>query len=403
MAEHIEEIDYLRGFAILAVIVIHTVAYFTFIQPLNMLVTVNASIDVIVHFAVPLFVVISGIVLSVNYRDKYDLRKFYDRRFLSIIPAYVVFTIFYVYVNSGALNFNSIVQNLLFARASYHLWFFALILELYIFYPLINNIYQYFENKGHSNMFLLSTLCLQIMWIILVQYPFHILNSISATVLSMVYFPAYIFYFVLGMYAYRNLEMIKKQLLTQIPSAYLILGSIFVLGLDALTLIEGINAYGGYNNLPNYYNLVWYVIPLAGYACIFGLCYRAAVYLNSNKGLLSLFVRKMGKYSFGIYLVHIFFLTIIIDWLKTISITYSDAIFYPLSLMGTIIMSFISVYIISFLPYSNYFIGCISVFDLKKCLGSMRSWMTTLSKNIIQTTQKSLLKYTFFVRYLIHF
>ena len=52
----IKEIDYLRGFAILAVIIIHTSANFTEVEYLNNLVIINIFIDVFSHFAVPLFI-----------------------------------------------------------------------------------------------------------------------------------------------------------------------------------------------------------------------------------------------------------------------------------------------------------------------------------------------------------
>jgi len=53
----IEEIRYLRGFGVLAVIAIHTTGYFTEVKQFNSLVLVNLWTDIFSQFAVPLFIV----------------------------------------------------------------------------------------------------------------------------------------------------------------------------------------------------------------------------------------------------------------------------------------------------------------------------------------------------------
>ncbi|HBP64468.1 MAG TPA: hypothetical protein DD730_09365 [Desulfosporosinus sp.] len=60
----IEEINFLRAFAVLAVIAIHTSGYFTEIKSYNHLVLVNLWADIFCQFAVPLFILISGFVLA---------------------------------------------------------------------------------------------------------------------------------------------------------------------------------------------------------------------------------------------------------------------------------------------------------------------------------------------------
>lgn len=69
--KRIGEVDYLRGFAVLAVIAIHTSSNSQILN-LNLLLIVNLIIDVFSHFAVPLFIFISGFVLSLNYRGLFS-------------------------------------------------------------------------------------------------------------------------------------------------------------------------------------------------------------------------------------------------------------------------------------------------------------------------------------------
>ena len=66
--EYFSEIVYLRAFAILAVISIHVSYYFTEMISINFLTLLYMSIDTFSHFAIPLFVCISGFVLYNKYQ-----------------------------------------------------------------------------------------------------------------------------------------------------------------------------------------------------------------------------------------------------------------------------------------------------------------------------------------------
>jgi surface polysaccharide O-acyltransferase-like enzyme len=139
-----DEIDYLRGFAILAVIAIHTSACFTQVKNINLVVIINVIVDVFSHFAVPLFIFISGFVLSLKYKGLFSQKIFYIKRAKSVLPQYIIFSTFYILLNVALssinhnLKFPSIITIIfwfLTANSYYHLWFFALIIQFYIFYP----------------------------------------------------------------------------------------------------------------------------------------------------------------------------------------------------------------------------------------------------------------------------
>ncbi|MDD4620297.1 MAG: acyltransferase [Methanosarcina sp.] len=104
--KRIEEIDYLRGFAILAVVAIHTSANFTKIQNVNLLLTINVIIDVFSHFAVPLFIFISGFVLSIKYKGQFSQKIFLQKRAKSILLPYIIFSTLYLLyrISFSAIN-----------------------------------------------------------------------------------------------------------------------------------------------------------------------------------------------------------------------------------------------------------------------------------------------------------
>lgn len=146
--EWLKELDYFRGFAILGVIAIHSFG----LPPPSILnlysgyqdSPVNDLIRQIVlanmAFAIPLFILVSGIALAYNYYDKINIADFYRKRLLRIIPPYIFISLISIF-SLGLLgqmpSLGTIIFKLLTGTASDPLWFVALILQLYIIFPFI--------------------------------------------------------------------------------------------------------------------------------------------------------------------------------------------------------------------------------------------------------------------------
>lgn len=96
--EWISELTILRGIAVLSVIVIHVTALLTSIEYGYFLVATNYFLHYLTSFAVPLFVAISGASLSYKYFDSFSLIDFYKKRFKSIVPQYIMFSILYLLI-----------------------------------------------------------------------------------------------------------------------------------------------------------------------------------------------------------------------------------------------------------------------------------------------------------------
>ena len=160
------EINYLRGFAILSAISVHVSGNFTEMSKINLLTILYMAIDALSCVAVPAFIIISGFVLYNSYNVNFQIGHFYRKRFKYILPPYFIFSILYSIYDSKIhhlmiihkplnLDLSDFVIKLLTGGAYYHLWFFALIIPLYLLYPLIVKIYIYFENKNDVVLFLL--------------------------------------------------------------------------------------------------------------------------------------------------------------------------------------------------------------------------------------------------------
>lgn len=351
----IEEINFLRGFGILAVIAIHTTGYFTEIKSYNTLVLLNLWTDIFSQFAVPLFILISGFVLARNYPKDFSLTKFYKKRIRSIIPQYLIFSLLYtVFNNSVAMqtnplstNLSLILNNILHSNASYHLWFFLIIIQFYILYPIIIKIYAFCKLIDRAEFLIAFLLIIQTLWMVGIHtssFPFLKLNFMS-----------FLFYFGLGIYTSDHFNQLKKGF-NRLTPLYLITSLALTLG-SSFFIIIGLTTGYRYNSIPAYFfmgaELVYPVLRITTFLLLFNL----ATSLVGKRSILAKVVYRIGDYSFGIYLIHIFFNQYAIRILKNNTIDYNNWVFYPSVFVVTVVFSYLAVRLISYIPYSYYIIG----------------------------------------------
>ena len=285
----------MRGFAILAVILIHTSAYYKYFDFVNGLAIGNILADTLAQMANPLFIVISGLVLSLNYRGQFSLKTFYNKRFMSIIPQYVFFSLFYLLliflVTGQAASILDIVVDLLTGNAYSHLWFFVLIIQFYLLYPLLLKVYDYAEKK--ISILALLGLCLvaQILWAILGlatlsalpgdSFLYTFINSLFARL-----FVLYIFYFMLGMYAGKNFGSLKARVSSlSLPATGIALGLICLLtAFQTGVTANGILIYGNYDLIAPMFLLLNKIPGPVLYLLEFLILFKVAISIARHSG-----------------------------------------------------------------------------------------------------------------------
>ena len=376
--KRIEEIDYLRGFAILAVVAIHSSGHFTETSNVNLLLTINVIIDIFLYFAVPLFIFISGFVLYIKYKGLFSKKLFLQKRAKSILPPYIIFSILYtLYDITIAINGNSsfpsimkITFNFLIASSYYHLWYFALIIQFYIFYPYIIKTYDKFTSNHRTFYFMFSALIIQELWLIVKEIILNYFNSntyfnsityfntILDLLLKRVFF-SHIFYFVLGIYVCQNYEYIVDKIFN---AKKLIISIIVILtGAMSVLWINGIAKYGGYHSIPKIYFLVPDLLGPVYFPLIFSILFIISWNFTNTGNKFSTYsktISLIGKYSLGIYLIHALFISIFVSLIfPQFNGELNYLIFSPALFILTILSSYYSVYLISYLPYSEIIIG----------------------------------------------
>jgi len=328
--------DILRGIAILAVVAIHVSYYFYNINPINTLAHINIIIYVFSQFAVPLFIFISGYVLSNKYYDTFSLKHFYAARARSILPSYIIFSIFYTsypaFYHHKIPTTSEIIHNIFSGESVYTFWFFILIMQLYILYPIIIKIYKLFEDYDKSKQLLLFTLLAQIAYIIIAT-----LQGIHS---EWSLFISYVFYFLLGIYADKNTNAFPY-------TKYAFISSIIITFFIYRTWVEGIVKYGTAESIPAPYFLISNAMQPLLYSTIIISLYNCVRYSES------LTLKALGNYSFGIYLIHIFFMNIIVLLFRTINLSANNPLFYILLFVTTVLLSYIAVGIMIRIPFGD--------------------------------------------------
>jgi surface polysaccharide O-acyltransferase-like enzyme len=342
-----DNINILRAFAILGVVAIHVTMNFTRFNELSWLPVALASADVYAHFAVPLFLLISGFVLSLKYVGEYNVALFYKKRISRLLAPYLIWSVIYLSLDYSAHEgISDIIFKLLTGGAYYHLWFFFLIFQLYLIFPFVR---KFMKNKGF--FIVIAALLIQASF----RY-FKVLEIENETlsVLLGISFLSNIVYFCLGIWLADNSEKAAK-IVAKIEKR---LNTLLFVTTMFLSILFGISWLGQHNNffeVKNIYLFAEFLILPIVFTGIFINLNSLTVNITGERTLNVLNI--LSGYSFGIYLSHALFLRIVARLLKFVSITWENPVFYPASFAFAVILSVLFCYMIKKTKISSYVTG----------------------------------------------
>ncbi len=335
------EIDILRAISALAVITIHVTAYFTNIPVFNALQLSMAYIDNLSGFAVPSFIFISGLVLYKNHNViNGKIIEFYLKRFSKILPIYFLFSLSYFFyteiidrIKGREVPFDIIklMYKLMTGGTFYHLWYFGILFQFYLLYPLFLKLYKKYKIK-----FVITTFFIQYLWSYL---GVNIINSLGKIIvngnLSLPFAFSHIFWFTLGFYFLENKEKIISIINIKI-------GIILTL---ILNIVRTMPFYYGlqqfkYENIPShYFNITTAINPIFFLIEIL-VAYKISLVIIEKNNKITNILKKIGNYSLEIYLTHALILILLTKILNKIKISYEELLFYPIIWIGTLCLSY---------------------------------------------------------------
>ena len=347
---YLNNLDYLKGLAIIGVVAIHTLGTeyplnndFLYIMYIN---TINLS-----AFSVPFFIFISGLVLTYNYGDiKMNYKEFIMKRLLAILIPYIIWSFLYITYNrveigkTFDINPIAIIRKLITGNAEFHLYFIVLIIQFYLIFPFILKYFLKFK-KYHTN--LLSLIFFFNLLIIFAYY--YQFDYLSEKILKKV-FIFWIFYFVYGMITGYNIDNNKYQISDKSLKYFVFLFLIAFVSLDISYFSNGLQDK----------NIFWLrpqTLIYATLSIIIAFKLSNELRITDNLKLPAQLLKKFGQNSFGIYLSHALFLSISLRSFDMLHI--DNRSFYYNFLLFTVVLitSLIFVIIISRLPSGRFLVG----------------------------------------------
>ncbi|MCR8645005.1 acyltransferase [Paenibacillus sp. N1-5-1-14] len=326
----IEEIDVVRTICILAVVLIHATSYGT--VELAKGSTSHWGYYILNNlgaFAVPVFLLISGLVLFYNYFDEWDWKKsltFYYKRVTSIAIPYLVFSLFYYLYNQwlagGPVEFHPryFLSLLKWSDAAYHLYYLIIIFQFYIVFPVFITLAK--ASKWFCRLLLPIGVAIQLTFYVLRFYGLTFNHTAS---LCVTYFGIFLLGAAIGVHYAKFIAWVQTNAKWIVPSALLM--AVLHVGTFIASTYYGVRFtsqwwYGVYN---------LYAI-CAGIALLW-----LGTWVRKHMPLLMKCCVSVGKASFGIYLIHQALLSGYRTFIHPINGT---ALAYHLYTMGSLIVSF---------------------------------------------------------------
>ena len=339
--------DILRIMAVLAVMMTHICAYgFSNYDVTSFNWLVANALDCLTRWAVPVFIMISG-MFFLNPQKEIPLKKLYCKKIFRIVVALLFWGVIYQASNVAKKIFfentdasaaaTEALKELVLGPAWYHLWFLYLITILYMLVPLIRIFTKHAETKHYRYIFILfisfgCTLPL------LQELLLHADKSLNIYIFSLKELPGYCCYFVLGHF------LSKWDFSKKTRNIVYLIATISVILQFLGTALISYKYEQASEILHRYFTPNVAIQAIAIFLYIKEFCTKKD-FSSKTTRLIGL----LGKYSFGMYLVHDFFNGIFYR-IGLFSINIPPIISIPFRTFLTFIMSFLVVCVLARIP-----------------------------------------------------
>lgn len=352
-SDRIVYFDYLRVFAIIAVIFVHVAAFNWYdVDVTSFDWQIYNIYDSFFRWCVPVFCMISGsLFLSKNV----DTKSLYTKYIPRLVVSYCVWSVFYavllplcsaVVKNDFSFSLKSVLLNMI--GGSYHMWFIPMIIGIYICIPILKqivldkNITKYFLIVSFVFSFLIPqivNLCNDFA----VGVVSGLVNNLNSIVnnMNIHLVLGYSFYFILG-YWLSNIELIKKQRLF-----FYLLGLVGFVSTIVLTAVISYKTQDACDTYYDYFNINVLFETVAVHTFI--------KYRRFENEKINLFFSKLSNYSFGAYLIHVFVI-FLLDLFGLNTLNFTFVISVPVISIVVVVISFVLSFVMNCIPKVNKWI-----------------------------------------------
>ena len=237
------------------------------------------------YLGVEIFLLLSGMGLYYSYKNNRDVSNFYRKRLKRLmVPYFVISGLFFgfhdlVVANNILLFLKDISMYSFWSAGNRTVWFIALIIPLYIFYPII---FKIIDSKGFVKKTFSLIIIIYLLVALLKIFDYRTFVEIE---IALTRVPAFLLGGVLGRLAYENMVV-----------------SSWVKIILFLFIFFGLYAF----NHKNFPVVNWKFLRGIFFLLSTGFAFYFAILLEIlNNSKLNNFFANIGKISLEIYLVHV--------------------------------------------------------------------------------------------------
>ena len=363
MNQRVVFLDFIRVFACLLVIVVHASENFYGVTGLGSMAGPQSFLeseadrlwvsvyDGFARMSVPLFIIVSAYLL-VPLKEGQSMWQFYKRRAERVLLPFACFMVLYSVLPLlwGGTDAATAIADLKhlplnFPTLAAHFWFMYPLIGLYLFMPIISawlKTASAREERFFIGLFLVSTL---------MPYLNHFVGEVWGQCFwndfhMLWYFSGYLGYLVLAHYIRVHLSWTTKQRFWR---------GLVMMVVGAVTTIYSfyVQAVPGIVHSTPVVELGWAFCTINCVALTAGAFLMfSCISLDKTPR----WVADLSKMSYGIYLIHIFWIGM---WVTLFKETFAlgSGLAIPAITIVTFLCSYISVKLISYLPKSHWLIG----------------------------------------------
>jgi len=313
--ERLPELQLIRAFAIIGVLSVHSTSYAVSAMTDSKYFYIYNFMNIFMKYGTPTFIFLSSLVLFYNYYDRPMTKKligsFYKKRLLYIIIPYTIFSVFYftllhfLYYQGRPFGdtMESFVQKLLTGKAYTHLYFVFISIQFYVLFPLV--LWLFKKVPKLVQWAIPIGLVIQWTFILMNKYYWQVPNKGSWAF-------SYIAYFMLGAFIGIYYPKLKAWLVISRANAQsyrIVAWLVLWIAWGAAGLIHVSLYYNSRLNGTVYnstlYELMWNAHTYLGTLVLLQL---AILFYRTGVRRWTSAFERLGAVSFGIYLIHPFFL-----------------------------------------------------------------------------------------------
>ncbi|WP_406944739.1 acyltransferase [Halobacillus sp. SY10] len=347
--EKIESIFLLRLFAMVMVVLVHVTGTYASILPadgdafekyhfLNRIIRLEAGI----------FIMITAMVFFYKYMDQKmdgkELKSFYKKRALYIVVPYLIWALFYeafsVYIGAVTFNVSEITMRILKGESYYQLHFIFLIVQFYLFFPVILFAVKKF------------TFFRKYLWLfgMGIEIGYYFLNQ-KYQLIPFSFFLSSMGPYLLGAWIGMNVKVQKQKVFNK--------STILWIGVTALAGVATVRLYYHLYTVSSFYLPGWtyLVVNLVYMMAGSYLMFRLMEIVSRKWWPILPYVKNIAVYSFGFYLLHPIVLKIVAQVIPT-----PENYWFHAGIFGRFVLTLFFCYLIiwfthRYLPFSSLLFG----------------------------------------------